>query len=110
MGQRERAAVSLCSKGPSSPARGTASIITPTKKNSSLWSPAPSSIGLSRKRTLGSDDSVFMPTGVMRATFNVSIEDARVIAILGPCVGEIGAEQVDVSDEAPWNGLRATAT
>jgi len=51
-----------------------------------------------------------MPTGVMHATFNVSIEDARVIAILGPCVGEIGAEQVDVSDEAPWNGLRATAT
>jgi hypothetical protein len=37
---------------------------------------------------------------------NVSAEDARVIAILGPCVGEMGAEQVDVSGEAPWNGLR----
>jgi quercetin dioxygenase-like cupin family protein len=65
---------------------------------------------LSRRRVLGPGDSVFMPAGVVHATFNVSVEDARVIAILGPCVGEIGAEQVDVSDEAPWNGLRATAT
>jgi quercetin dioxygenase-like cupin family protein len=60
------------------------------------------------KRILGPGDSVFMPAGVVHATFNVSAEDARVIAILGPCVGEMGTEQVDVSGEAPWSGLRST--
>ena len=58
------------------------------------------------KRVLGPGDSVFMPAGVVHATFNGGTESARVIAILGPCVGEMGAEQVDVSGEAPWNGLR----
>ena len=62
------------------------------------------------KRVLGPGDSVFMPAGVVHATFNVSAEDARVIAILGPCVGEMGTEQVDVSGNAPWNGLRTTTT
>ena len=33
-----------------------------------------------------------------------------VVSGLGPCVGEIGTEQVDMSGEAPWNGLRATTT
>jgi hypothetical protein len=29
-----------------------------------------------------------------------------VVAILGPCVGPIGYELVDVAGEAPWKGLR----
>ena len=62
------------------------------------------------KRILGPGDSVFMPAGVVHATFNGGTGAARVIAILGPCVGEIGTEQVDVSGEAPWNGLRAATT
>jgi mannose-6-phosphate isomerase-like protein (cupin superfamily) len=61
------------------------------------------------KRILGPGDSVFMPAGVVHATFNVGKEDATVLAILGPCVGEMGAENIDVSGQAPWNELRAKA-
>ena len=61
------------------------------------------------KRILGPGDSVFMPAGVVHATFNVGREDATVLAILSPCVGEMGAENIDVSGEAPWNDLRAKA-
>jgi quercetin dioxygenase-like cupin family protein len=57
------------------------------------------------KRTLRPGDSVFMPAGVVHATFNTGAEDATVIAILGPCVGDAGVEQVDVSGEAPWSEL-----
>ena len=59
------------------------------------------------KRILGPGDSVFMPPGIVHATFNVGAEDAKVVAILGPCVGDMGVEQVDMSGEAPWNELRA---
>ena len=59
------------------------------------------------KRTLSPGDSVFMPARVVHATFNIGAEDAKVIAILGPCAGDMGVEQVDVSGEAPWNGLRS---
>jgi hypothetical protein len=51
-----------------------------------------------------------MPSRVVHATFNIGAEDAKVVAILGPCVGDMGVEQVDVSGEAPWNGLRANTT
>jgi quercetin dioxygenase-like cupin family protein len=61
------------------------------------------------KRILGPGDSVFMPSRVVHATFNIGAEDAKVVAILGPCVGDMGVEQVDVSGEAPWSGLRAKA-
>jgi quercetin dioxygenase-like cupin family protein len=59
------------------------------------------------KRILGPGDSVFMPPGIVHATFNVGAADAKVVAILGPCVCDMGVEQIDVSGEAPWNGLRA---
>jgi quercetin dioxygenase-like cupin family protein len=59
------------------------------------------------KRILGSGDSVFMPPGVVHATFNIATEDAKVVAILGPFIGDMGVEQVDVSGETPWKGLRA---
>lgn len=55
-------------------------------------------------------DSVFMPPKVVHATFNVGADDATVIAILGSCVGDKGVENIDVSDEAPWNGLRSNPT
>ena len=58
------------------------------------------------KRTLGPGDCVFMPAGIVHATFNSGSRDATVIAILGPCVGDLGVEQVDVSGEAPWDALR----
>jgi quercetin dioxygenase-like cupin family protein len=43
------------------------------------------------RRTLGPGDSVFMPPEVVHATFNIGAEDAKVIAILGPCVGDVGS-------------------
>jgi quercetin dioxygenase-like cupin family protein len=61
------------------------------------------------KRTLVPGDCVFMPAGVVHATFNITNEDATIFAVLGPCVGEKGVENIDVSGEAPWNRLRSIA-
>lgn len=58
------------------------------------------------KRILGPGDSVFMPAQVVHATFNVGSDDARILAVLGPCVGEMGVENIDVSGEAPCDALR----
>jgi quercetin dioxygenase-like cupin family protein len=58
------------------------------------------------KRILGAGDCVFIPVGLVHASFNAGTDDAKVLAILGPCVGDMGVEQVDVSGEAPWNTLR----
>ena len=45
--------------------------------------------------------------GVVHASFNIGDQPAKLLAILGPCVGEGGYELVDVADQAPWNTLRA---
>jgi quercetin dioxygenase-like cupin family protein len=58
------------------------------------------------KRSLGPGDSAFIPAGVVHASFNTGDAEAKVVAILGPCVGSIGYELVDVAGEAPWKGLR----
>ncbi len=59
------------------------------------------------KRILGPGDSVFVPLGVVHGAFNVGQDEARVLPILGPSVGDMGIEIVDVSGEAPWKTLRA---
>lgn len=58
------------------------------------------------KRILGPGDSAFIPADVVHASFNVGSGEAKIVAILGPCVGAIGYEVVDVAGEAPWNALR----
>jgi quercetin dioxygenase-like cupin family protein len=58
------------------------------------------------KRSLGPGDSAFIPASVVHASFNTGDAEAKVVAILGPCVGSIGYELVDVAGEAPWKGLR----
>ena len=58
------------------------------------------------KRILGPGDSVFIDADVVHASFNVGASEAKLLAILGPCVGEGGYELVDVAGEAPWNSLR----
>ena len=58
------------------------------------------------KRVLGPGDSAFIPAGVVHASFNIGDSDANLVAILGPCVGPVGYELVDVAGEAPWSGLR----
>ena len=58
------------------------------------------------KRILGPGDSAFISAGVVHASFNVGDRPAKIAAILGPCVGKIGYELVDVAGDAPWNTLR----
>jgi quercetin dioxygenase-like cupin family protein len=58
------------------------------------------------KRILVAGDCAFIPADLVHASFNVGDADAKVVAILGPCVGSIGYEMVDVAGEAPWKGLR----
>jgi len=58
------------------------------------------------KRILGSGDAAFIPSDVVHASFNVGDAPAKIVAILGPCVGPIGYELVDVANDAPWKTLR----
>ena len=58
------------------------------------------------KRILKAGDSAFVPADVVHASFNAGSGEARIAAILGPCVGEVGYVSVEMGDEAPWNTLR----
>jgi quercetin dioxygenase-like cupin family protein len=58
------------------------------------------------KRMLDAGDSAFVPAGMVHASFNAGDSDAKIVAILGPCVGDGGYELVDVAAEAPWKGMR----
>ncbi|MFK7981825.1 MAG: cupin domain-containing protein [Saprospiraceae bacterium] len=58
------------------------------------------------KQILTAGESVFIPADMVHASFNVGDSDARLIAILGPSVGEDGYELVEVYEQAPWNALR----
>ncbi len=55
---------------------------------------------------IGPCDSLFIGADVVHASFNIGDTDAKLLAILGPCVGEGGYETVEVGNEAPWNALR----
>lgn len=57
------------------------------------------------KRVLRPGDSAFIPADTVHASFNRSAAQARVLAILGPCIGPEGYELVDVAGEAPWKDL-----
>jgi quercetin dioxygenase-like cupin family protein len=57
------------------------------------------------KRLLKPGEVAFIPRGVVHATFNPTARDAVILAILSPAVYQ-GPFAVDVSAEAPWNGLR----
>jgi quercetin dioxygenase-like cupin family protein len=58
-------------------------------------------------RLLGPGDAVFLPAGTVHASFNVADRDAKLLAILAPCVDQRdGYEVVEVADQPPWNGLR----
>ncbi len=59
------------------------------------------------KRLLGPGDSAFVGAGTVHASFNVGDGNAKLLAILGPCVGPEGYELVDVADQDPWASLRA---
>lgn len=59
-----------------------------------------------RKAVIRKGDVAFVPKDTVHASFNDSDSEVKILAILGPAVGEAGYEFVDVSAEAPWNGLR----
>jgi len=63
------------------------------------------------KRVLKPGDSIFIAADVVHASFNVAAQGAaqglaKLLVVVGPCVGEAGYGAVDVSGEAPWNTLR----
>ena len=59
------------------------------------------------KRVMEPGDSVFLPADVVHASFNTFDDDAKLLAMLSPCVGrEDGYEVVEVADEEPWSSLR----
>jgi quercetin dioxygenase-like cupin family protein len=58
------------------------------------------------KRLLQRGDCAFIPADMVHASFNVGDGEAKIVAILGPCVGAIGYELVDMAGEAPWKGMR----
>ena len=58
------------------------------------------------KRTLSSGDAAFIQADLVHASFNVSDQDAKLLAILSPCIGDQGYELVDVADQEPWASLR----
>lgn len=59
------------------------------------------------KRMLCPGDSVFLAAGTVHASFNTGDKPAKLLAILGPCVGrENGYEVTEVAAEAPWKDLR----
>ncbi|MBV9083752.1 MAG: cupin domain-containing protein [Acidobacteriaceae bacterium] len=60
------------------------------------------------KRILHSGESAFIPADVVHASFNLSAENARLLAILGPRIGPEGYELVDVADQEPWVSLKAS--
>jgi quercetin dioxygenase-like cupin family protein len=60
-----------------------------------------------QKRVLRSGDAVFIPGDAVHASFNVGKKDAKLLAIVGPCVNrENGYEVTEVAGEAPWSTLR----
>jgi quercetin dioxygenase-like cupin family protein len=59
-----------------------------------------------KSKKLGAGDSAFIAADVVHASFNVGKTDAKIVAILGPCVGPIGYELVDMAGQAPWKDLR----
>jgi quercetin dioxygenase-like cupin family protein len=60
-----------------------------------------------KKRQLRAGDSVFIGADVVHASFNVSGQNAKLLAVLGPCVGSEGYELVDVAGQEPWISLRS---
>ena len=57
------------------------------------------------KRALRPGDSAFIGADVVHASFNVSDRNAKLLAILGPCIGAEGYELVDVAAQEPWASL-----
>ena len=49
---------------------------------------------------------VLIPAGVVHASFNIGTEQAKILAVLSPCVGDEGYEVEELAHEEPWRSLR----
>ena len=59
------------------------------------------------KRILTDGESAFIPADMVHASFNAGDSDAKLLAILSPCIGDAdGYELEEVYDQTPWNTLR----
>lgn len=62
----------------------------------------------SESMELGPGDSVFVPTGMVHASFNDGDQTARLTVVLGPTVNEeTGYDLEEVAEQEPWASLRA---
>ena len=59
-----------------------------------------------QRRVLRPGDSIFIPAGVVHASFNDGTETAHLQVVIGPSLGEGGYGLVDVSGEEPWASIR----
>lgn len=58
------------------------------------------------KMILGAGDSVFIPSKIVHGSFNADTADLKLLVMFSPCVGEVGFEAIDMSQEEPWKSLR----
>jgi len=58
------------------------------------------------KRTLREGDSVYLPAGLVHATYNIGGATLQFLAILSPAQST-GPTTVEVSDQEPWKNLGA---
>ena len=57
-------------------------------------------------RQLNPGDSAFIAADVVHASYNISADPVKLVAILGPCVTDEGYELVEVFDQEPWASLK----
>lgn len=58
------------------------------------------------KRIMKPGDSIYIPVGLIHATYNAGNEPLDFLAVLSPAKGE-GPVTVEVGDEEPWKSVRA---
>lgn len=57
-------------------------------------------------RELGPGEAVFIPKGVVHASFTVGDTEAKIAVILSPTAGDDGYAVEDVFEQEPWASLR----
>lgn len=58
-----------------------------------------------KKQIIKNGDVAFIPQDTVHASFNEFEKDMKILAILGPAIGDAGYELEDVSEEEPWKSL-----
>lgn len=58
------------------------------------------------KRELEAGEAVYIPKGVVHASYTIGDTAAKISVILSPTAGAGGYEVVDVFEEEPWASLR----